>query len=37
MGSGEVDLNWAREHHNLWVKDMQSKGRIDGKQPEGGD
>jgi formate dehydrogenase subunit gamma len=19
MGSGKVDLNWAREHHNLWV------------------
>ncbi|MDX1711711.1 MAG: formate dehydrogenase subunit gamma [Rhodovibrionaceae bacterium] len=19
MGSGEVDLNWAREHHNIWV------------------
>jgi formate dehydrogenase subunit gamma len=19
MGSGEVDLNWAREHHSLWV------------------
>jgi formate dehydrogenase subunit gamma len=21
MGSGEVDLNWAREHHKLWVED----------------
>jgi formate dehydrogenase subunit gamma len=20
MGTGEVDLNWAREHHALWVK-----------------
>jgi len=20
MGNGEVDLNWAKEHHNLWVK-----------------
>ncbi|MCB1492039.1 MAG: formate dehydrogenase subunit gamma [Rhodobiaceae bacterium] len=20
MGSGEVDLNWAKEHHSLWVK-----------------
>jgi len=19
MGSGKVDLNWAREHHNIWV------------------
>ena len=21
MGSGEVDVNWAKEHHSLWVKD----------------
>jgi formate dehydrogenase subunit gamma len=21
MGSGEVDLNWAREHHSLWVEE----------------
>lgn len=25
MGSGEVDLNWAREHHNLWVEDLEKK------------
>ncbi len=24
MGSGHVDRNWAREHHSLWVKDMES-------------
>ena len=23
MGSGRVDLNWAREHHDLWVEDLQ--------------
>lgn len=23
MGSGEVDLNWAREHHNLWVEKLE--------------
>ena len=28
MGSGEVDLNWAREHHNLWVSDLEQKGRV---------
>jgi formate dehydrogenase subunit gamma len=22
MGSGEVDLNWAREHHDQWLKDL---------------
>ncbi len=21
MGTGEVDLNWAKEHHRLWVED----------------
>lgn len=27
MGSGEVDLNWAKEHHSLWVKEeMERKG-----------
>lgn len=26
MGSGEVDLNWAKEHHSLWVKeDLEGK------------
>jgi len=23
MGSGQVDLNWAKEHHSLWVKEME--------------
>ena len=22
MGSGQVDLNWARAHHDLWVEEM---------------
>jgi formate dehydrogenase subunit gamma len=25
MGSGEVDENWAREHHNLWVQRLEKK------------
>ncbi|MHC5653929.1 formate dehydrogenase subunit gamma [Stappia sp. ICDLI1TA098] len=25
MGSGEVDLNWAREHHSLWVEEVQAR------------
>jgi formate dehydrogenase subunit gamma len=25
MGSGEVDLNWAKEHHSLWVADEMAK------------
>lgn len=28
MGSGEVDLNWAKEHHSLWVDEEQSKGKT---------
>ncbi len=27
MGSGEVDTNWAREHHSLWVEEMEQKAR----------
>ncbi|MBI3700816.1 MAG: formate dehydrogenase subunit gamma [Afipia sp.] len=25
MGTGDVDLNWAKEHHPLWVQEEQSK------------
>lgn len=25
MGSGRVDLNWARQHHDLWVADLERK------------
>src|SRR6202171_886148 len=28
MGTGEVDLNWAKEHHDLWVaRELASEGR----------
>ena len=30
MGSGEVDLNWAKEHHSLWVEEVQAE---EGKAP----
>lgn len=33
MGTGEVDLNWAKEHHSLWVEEEQAKG----KAPSGSD
>jgi formate dehydrogenase subunit gamma len=29
MGSGQVDVNWAREHHSLWVKDVTARGAGD--------
>jgi formate dehydrogenase subunit gamma len=25
MGSGEVDLNWAKEHHSIWVQEQLTK------------
>lgn len=25
MGTGDVDINWAREHHNLWVAEEEKK------------
>ncbi|MGE0155360.1 MAG: formate dehydrogenase subunit gamma [Reyranellaceae bacterium] len=25
MGTGQVDLNWAREHHDLWVREELEK------------
>jgi formate dehydrogenase subunit gamma len=28
MGTGEVDINWAKEHHSLWVEEEQAKGRV---------
>jgi formate dehydrogenase subunit gamma len=27
MGTGEVDLNWAKEHHDLWLEDELAKER----------
>jgi formate dehydrogenase subunit gamma len=27
MGSGEVDVNWAKEHHSLWVEEELERGR----------
>jgi formate dehydrogenase subunit gamma len=28
MGTGEVDLNWAKEHHSLWVEEELARGRA---------
>ena len=32
MGTGEVDLNWAKEHHSLWVEEQQAEGRRAARQ-----
>ncbi len=28
MTTGRVDINWAREHHGLWLEEEQAKGRA---------
>jgi formate dehydrogenase subunit gamma len=28
MGTGSVDLNWAKEHHGLWLKEQINKGQV---------
>jgi formate dehydrogenase subunit gamma len=28
MGTGEVDLNWAKEHHDLWLAQQSERGQI---------
>jgi len=28
MGTGQVDLNWAKEHHSLWVEEEKAKGHV---------
>ena len=30
MGSGEVDVNWAQQHHSLWLEKERQKGRVPG-------
>jgi len=30
MGTGEVDLNWAKEHHDLWLAEQLAKERSAG-------
>lgn len=33
MGSGEVDENWAKEHHSLWVAEVKSAAKASGARP----
>lgn len=37
MGNGYVDENWAREHHALWVEEMDYGTRIDSGAPPADD
>jgi formate dehydrogenase subunit gamma len=31
MGTGEVDLNWAREHHDLWLAQQTGNQHREGQ------
>jgi len=33
VASGQVDLNWAKEHHSLWVEEETAKGNVGSTQP----
>jgi formate dehydrogenase subunit gamma len=33
MGQGTVDLNWAKEHHSLWLEQAARAGRKPQGQP----
>jgi formate dehydrogenase subunit gamma len=35
MGSGQVDVNWAKQHHGLWVEDEMKKARETINGPTG--
>ncbi len=28
MGSGQVDANWAKEHHSIWVEELERSGDL---------
>jgi formate dehydrogenase subunit gamma len=30
MGNGEVDVNWAQQHHSLWLEKEAQKGHVKG-------
>lgn len=31
MGTGTVDVNWAREHHSLWLDEQNARAEADGR------
>ena len=34
MGSGTVDLNWAKEHHSLWLEEERVRAQMDSSKPQ---
>lgn len=37
MGSGQVDENWAREHHDLWLAELEQGAKSPGPSEAGDD
>ena len=33
MGSGQVDANWAKEHHSIWAKELEQSGGVPDAEP----
>jgi formate dehydrogenase subunit gamma len=33
-GRGTVDINWAKEHHGLWLEEEGARSRTDSSQPQ---
>jgi formate dehydrogenase subunit gamma len=33
MGTGEVDVNWAKQHHSLWLEEEQARARETQARP----
>ena len=34
MGSGEVDVNWAKEHHSIWAEEELARLAQEGRSPK---
>jgi formate dehydrogenase subunit gamma len=34
MGSGTVDINWAKEHHSLWLEAESVRSQMDSPEPQ---
>ncbi len=35
MTTGEVDINWARQHHDAWVDELERKGKVQSPATQG--
>ena len=33
MGSGQVDVNWAKQHHDIWASEVNNEGSIEKLKP----